>query len=252
MWKYFFAYESDLPPGSGFPPFSPQHLSWVFPALAAIAALLLLHRRLKPAGRRRMEMALGAAVFATYALRWTWGLAIGHFHWREMLPLHLCDATALAVALAAFTGWKPLKEFGYACGLPGAAVVFLTPGIGDYPVLHFNYLVFILDHSVLILLPLAWVVNGGFRPDWRRLPACFGFVAALAGVDRVVNRLVGANFMFLNAVPSDSFWAPAAAWIGPAYPLAMGALMVAVWVVLYLPWVVAARRAKGAPHDAQA
>jgi hypothetical integral membrane protein (TIGR02206 family) len=199
-----------------------------------------------------MEKALGAAVFAGYLLRWTWGLAIGQFHWREMLPLHLCDVSALAVALAAFTGWKSFKEFGYACGLPGAVVVFLTPGIGDYPVLHLNYLVFILDHSVLILLPLLWVVNGGFRPDWRRLPACFGIVTALAGVDWAVNRLVGANFMFLNTVPADSFWAPAAARIGPAYPLAMGALMVAVWILIYLPWTLAARRAKGASHDRQA
>ncbi|HAL74095.1 MAG TPA: hypothetical protein DCM45_03255, partial [Clostridiales bacterium] len=135
---------------------------------------------------------------------------------------------------------RPLfLEFGYACGLPGAVVVFLTPGIGPYPLIHFYYLLFIIDHVILMLLPLLWVTTGEHRPAWRRLPAVFTMVLVSACIAVIANHYVGSNYMFLNFVPDNTFWRVAAEWLGnPGYQLAMAGLLLVVWAILYVPWSI--------------
>ncbi|MEA4889051.1 MAG: TIGR02206 family membrane protein [Clostridiaceae bacterium] len=243
MWAYFWAYQTDLPADAGFDPFSRPHLTWVIAALTAIMILTCVHHKLMPAARRRMEGLLAVVLALTYMLRWIWALVIGHYQLNEMLPLQLCAVAAALDIAAVFSGKPVFREFGYSCGLPGAVVVFLTPGIGPYPVLHFYYLLFIVDHSLLILFPLIWIINDRFRPSFRRLPACFGIVLVMAGLDVGVNRLIGSNYMFLNFVPDHTFWKPIADRFGyPGYQLAMAGLLLLVWLILYAPWIAAARR----------
>jgi hypothetical integral membrane protein (TIGR02206 family) len=245
MWKYFFAYQTDLPPGSGFDPFSPQHLSWIIPALGAIILLVVIYRKQNKPVRRKMQYAFAITIAMTYILRWIWVVAIGHFQGSEMLPLQLSAVTSLINIAAVFSGKTLFKNFSYACGLPGGIVVFLTPGIGPYPVLHFYYLLFIVEHSLLILFPLIWIVGDKFRPDYRWLLPCFGMVLALTGIDILVNRWMGANYMFLSYVPENTFWKPLADWFGKyRYQFAMAGLLLFVWAILYIPWIIADRRRK--------
>lgn len=241
MWRYFWSYQTDLPPESGFEPFSAPHLAWVFTALALIALTAFLYHR-RPAARRRWERVLAVMLALTYILRWIWALLIGHYQAAEMLPLQLCAVAAILDIAAVFSRKAIFREFGYACGLPGALVVFLTPGIGPYPVLHIYYLLFIMDHALLVLFPVIWIISDGFRPKVRRLFVCFGIVLAMAGVDIWVNNRIGSNFMFLSDVPAGTFWKPIADWFGyPGYQAAMAGLLLLVWVLLYAPWVIAGR-----------
>ena len=178
-----------------------------------------------------------------YIFRWIWVALIGHYDPNEMLPLHLCSLSAIMEFIAVVSRKPLFKEFGYACGIPGAAVTFIMPGMGPYPLFHFYYMVFILDHSILILLPMLWIFGDGFRPDLRRLSRVFMILLAMASVDVVVNRLLGSNFMFINYAPDDTTLKAAADFFGnPGYQFAMGGILMILWVFLYLPWVIAKRK----------
>ncbi len=242
MWRYFWAYQTDLPPDSGFEPGSLPHLLWVSAALALILVTIIFYHQQSRTVRRKTEKALAIALALTYILRWIWVILIGHFQADEILPLQLCAISAMTDIAAVFGRKRIFREFGYACGLPGAIVVFMTPGIGAYPVLHFYYLLFIIDHSILILLPLIWIISEGFKPDYRWLLPCFGIVLVMGGLDVFVNNLIGSNYMFLASVPENTFWKPIADWFGnPGYQFAMAGLLILVWVMLYTPWIAAAK-----------
>ena len=243
MRQSFWAYQTDLLPGSGIAQFSVTHLAWVFTAGILVLATLLIYRRQAAARRRRMELVLAVLLAASYLLRWIWAAVIGHYYAAEMLPLQLCALSA-AMEIAAVLSRKPLlKEFGYACGIPGALVAFILPGIGPYPLWHFYFLLFILDHTILILLPMIWVWGDGFRPDVRRLLRCLAILLVMAGGDVVINARIGSNFMFLNFAPEDNSLKPVADIFGnPGYQFAMAALLFVVWGILYAPWIIIKRR----------
>ena len=258
MWRYFWSYETDLPPDIGVELFGTTHLTWVAIALLLIVLVCLIYRRLTPPARRRLQLTLAILMTGGYVLKWIWALLIHHYELTEMLPLHLCGLSAW-LELGAVLGKRPfLKEFGYACSLPGAAFTFITPGMGPYPLLHFYYIQFILAHTILLLLPILWVWGDGYRPDYRRLPRVFAFLLLLAGIAVVVNWQTGSNYMFLNYAPESTPLKPLADFFGnPGYQAAMAGLLFLIWVAEYVPWAVSARRhhagtgdaMKGQPHD---
>ncbi len=238
MWRTFWTYATDLPPGTELPLFGVQHIGWVSASLLLIGILVLIYRRLPVHRRRRMEIAIAVVMAAGYVLRWGWAAVIGRYNPAEMLPLHLCSLAAILEMAAVFSRKPLLKEFGYACGIPGAVVAMILPGIGPYPLWHFHYLLFIVDHLILLMFPILWIVGDGFRPSLRRLAKCFVILIAMAGFDIAVNHWIGSNFMFLHFVPEGVPLKPFSEKLGiPGYQFAMAGLLFVVWAVLYLPWI---------------
>jgi len=240
MWEYFWKYETDLPAGIGVAQFSKAHLTWTIAALMIIILAASLYRRQTIVLRRRMELVIAALLASGYVFRWIWVILIGHYDASEMLPLHLCSLSAIMEFIAVISRKPFFKEFGYACGIPGAIVTFIMPGMGPYPLWHFYYIVFILDHLILILLPVIWIRGDGFRPDIRRLARCLILLLGMAGVDVIVNTWINSNFMFLHYAPEGNFLKPAADFFSnPGYQFVMGGLLLIVWVFLYTPWIIA-------------
>ncbi len=243
MWDYFFTYAYDLPPGTELPLFGIRHIGWVSVSLVLITGLVLLHRRLSAPRRRRMEVAVAVVMALGYLLRWGWAAVIGRYYAAEMLPLHLCSLAAMMEMAAVFSRSPLLMEFGYACGIPGAVVAMILPGIGPYPLWHFYYLLFIVDHLILLMFPILWVVGDGFRPSFRRLVKCFALLLGMAGLDVLVNHWIGSNFMFLHFVPEGVLLKPVSKKLGvPGYQFAMAGLLFLVWGGLYLPWILRKKR----------
>lgn len=239
MWKYFWDYWTDMPQGMGVVQFGTVHLSWVFVSLALIFLIALLYKKQSVVIRRRIELTIATALIADYLVRWTWAGLIGHYYPAEMLPLHLCSLSVIIDIIAIFTKKTLLKEFGYACGLPGGLVTFLIPGMGPYPLWHFYYLLFVFSHMALIMLPVLWVWGDGFRPEFKRLRICIVILLVMAGVDVIINKLIDSNFMFLNYIPEDTILTAVANKLGsPFYQLAMGGIFIVVWALLYVPWLI--------------
>jgi hypothetical integral membrane protein (TIGR02206 family) len=239
MGKLFWAYETDLPQGSGFDMFSVTHCLWIVSSLLIVMLLAVMIHFLKPDRQLKIERILAVVITASYFLRWIWAALIGHYNPAEMLPLHLCAAAALAEVLAVYTRKSWLMDFGYACGLPGSLVAFIIPGVGHYPVWHFNYLMFTIDHMILILLPIVWIIHHDFRPDYHNLPHCLIVTILLAGFDYVVNPIIGSNFMFVSFVQPNTPLTAIGLRLGvPGYQLAMGLLLLLTWALIYTPWIL--------------
>lgn len=243
MWKYFWKYETDIPEGFGVAQFGPVHLAWVAVAVVFIIVMAIIYKKQSVAVRRRIELTISVFFVCGYVLRWIWAAIIGHYYPTEMLPLHLCSLSAMIDIAAIYSRKSLLKEFGYACGIAGGIVTFLMPGMGVYPVFHFYYLVFIMNHSFLILMPILWIWGDGFRPSVKRLGKVFLLLMGLVGVVVLVNELIGSNFMFLSYVPDGTPLTAVGNALGnPGYQFAMAGILFIVWIVLYTPWVIAKKK----------
>jgi hypothetical integral membrane protein (TIGR02206 family) len=249
--RNFWLYETDLPPGSATPNFGPQHWTWLGLVLLAIVVLAWIFARLSSQGRRRLIISLASLLAGGELARLVWVTATGHFSVVDDLPLHLSNL-AVFIELAALGRKRVLlKEFSYACCLPSALAALLTPAWGAYPVIHFAYLESVISHTILILLPILWIVGRSFRPESRRLPACFALLAWLALLAVVVNLMIGSNYMFLREPPAGTPLAVFARWCGnPGYIVPLIGLVLVVWLVLYLPWAIKSRRDLGQPPPA--
>lgn len=239
MLKYFWTYETDLPPDIGVVTFGVVHLTWVVVVLLMIFLTLQIYRRQTAVNRRRIQVAAAFLLVAGYIGRWIWAGLIGHYSIVEMLPLHLCTISVMVEFAVVITGRIIFKEFAYCCSLPGAISSLITPGMGLYPLLSYYYLQFAMAHMILILLPLIWVIVDGFRPDIRRFPACAALLLMFAGIAFTVNQIIGSNYMFLSFAPKDTPLEVFELWFGnPGYLIPTILLLFAIWFLFYLPWMI--------------
>lgn len=243
MFQYFFTYDSQIPQGLAVKNFSSTHFAWLAVTLALLVAALLLYRRQNGETRKKLLRGTALAIVALELLRTGWLLAVGHYELYRHLPLHLCGVMIVVEFLAVFTNKRFFKEFAYAAGLPGAAMALLTPEPSGYPLLNIQYLQSIVIHALLALLPLMLIVGDGFRPSLRMLPGNLALLAGLAAFCFGINFLLDSNYMFVRFAPADTPIALFDQWVGwPGYIALLIAMVFALWVLMYLPWELSARR----------
>jgi len=239
MLKYFWTYETDLPPNIGVATFGVVHFAWVAMVLLTIFLTLQLYRGQIAANRRRIQVGAAYLLVIGYIVRWTWAAIIGHYSIVEMLPLHLCTISVIVEFAAVLSDRVILKEFAYCCSLPGAISSLITPGMGLYPLLSYYYLQFAMAHMILILLPLIWVFVDGFRPDIKRFPHCAGLLLVFAGIAFAVNQMIGSNYMFLSYAPKDTPLEVFESLFGnPGYLIPTILLLFIIWFLFYIPWLI--------------
>ena len=236
VFRYFFTLPGGLPPGVGVEHFSPLHMLWLGLVLLFCIGMVLVFRGLDSSGQQSMLQACAGVLLAAEFLRIFWPAVVGQFDPRYMLPLHLCSIMVFIETAAVLTGRPLLMELSYCLGMPGAFFALLTPESTELPLLNLWYLLFILSHTLLFLIPVL-MLFAGFRPDWRRLPACFGVLMIIALVDGWVNRLLGANYLFLCSPPAGSLLDLFRGLPRSVYLLCALALLAFLWIFLYLPWL---------------
>ena len=87
----------------------------------------------------------------------------------ENLPLHLCDFSAIVIAIFLLTGFRPLFIFAYFWGIAGAGMSILTPD-SEFAFPHYEYLATMYGHSLILLAVVFSIVNLGQRPYLRDIP----------------------------------------------------------------------------------
>jgi hypothetical integral membrane protein (TIGR02206 family) len=239
--KYFFTYDADIPKGLEVKNFSPTHFEWLAVTAIVMVALILIYRRLNPEARIRFTKATVILILVLEIIREAWAASVGHYDVKRMLPLHLCGIMIPIELLAVFTNRKLLREFSFACGLPGALMALLTPEPSGYPLWNIQYLQSIVVHTLIALVPLLWICGDGFRPDIRMLPKNFALLLGLSGFCAVVNLALGSNYMFLCTAPADTpidLFNRLVGW--PWYVGLLLVLVFVIWVIMYLPFELAA------------
>jgi len=252
MFQYFFTYDAQIPEGLAVKNFSATHFAWLAVTLLAMAAAALFYRGRDAGTRKKLLRGVAVAIVALEALRTGWLLAVGHYELSRHLPLHLCGVMILVEFMAVYTDRRFFKEFTYAAGLPGAIMALLTPEPSGYPLWNIQYLQSIVIHALLALLPLLMICGDGFRPSLRMLPGNFALLMGLAALCFALNFPLNSNYMFVRFAPADTPIALFDQWVGwPGYIGLLLALVLALWLVMYLPWEIAAWRKRKALRGAR-
>lgn len=117
------------------------------------------------------------------------------------LPLYLCDVVSLVLACALITRRQRFAEMGYLWGIAGTVQGLITPTLyfsWDTP----EYYAFFAQHGGVPVAALALAFGTPLHPQ----PGAFQRAVFWSWVYMVVvygfNRLLGANYGFLNAKPA--------------------------------------------------
>lgn len=167
-----------------------------------------------------------------YAVFWRHGwLTIG-----DALPLNLCDWANAAVIVALVTGNQRAYELGYFWALAGTLQGLITPDTRfGFPEIRF--IIFSIFHAGIIAAVLYLTLAARMRPYLSRLPAVVGWTLLYAAIAGIADWLLGTNYGFLRAKPSNvSLFDFMPAW--PSYiPLLVGIGVVSL-LVFYAPFFI--------------
>lgn len=235
--KIFFTLKENLPAGAGFDLWGREHLSWLIIGAALGVALCAAYRRFDRKKRDRLRVIVGCAILLCEFLKNGNLIAQGAFS-VYFLPLHLCSLAVFFTFYHCLRPGKTAGNFLYSTCMPGAAFALLFPDWTAYPVFSYHSIVGFLVHFLLVTYPLMLVASGDLRPDPRRLPRCFGILAALSAVVYVFDRAVSANYMFLlEPAPGSPLEWFASILGSPGYLLGYLPMIAMVWLLLYLPFI---------------
>lgn len=213
------------------------HWCWLIGIAAAGVVLCVIHRRLSDRGRTVFRRSVALSMFGLYLLRQLI-IAIQGEYGPWCLPLHLCGMSLYIETLDSLIQKKFTRELCYAVCMPGALMGMLFADWIDTPVLNFLHISCSVFHGLMIIYPLLSLTSGDFRPNARRLPLCFGFLAAVSVPVYFFNRSFGTNFMFLSEPSPGSPLVWFEQWLGnPGYLLGFVIMIAIVWAVMYIPFI---------------
>jgi hypothetical integral membrane protein (TIGR02206 family) len=219
--------------------------------IAALAIALPLGARLFRRGRASGAVAivLGSVLLALKVGETGYALTAG-YDWRYLLPLHLCDAAAVAAGIMLLTRALFLYELAYFWGMAGTLQALITPALGlDFP--HPDFWFFFATHGLVVIGAVFATAALGLRPAWKSIPRVFGATAVLALIAAPVNWLLGTNYLYLCAKPPvASLMDYLGPW--PWYILTLVPVSLLFFALYYLPFWFAdslrSRKAGAATH----
>ena len=200
---YFWIIQEKVPAGLGFSLFHLPHLLWMGGILLAVLAVSISCRKWKETTVRRLLCILSWSMIVL-ELGKDLILGVTHQFRPTYLPLDLCGIS-IWIEFAAVRKPHPLLlELVYSLSLPGACLALLFPNWFSLPLWNFYSLHSFLLHGVLVMIPAVLLARHVLRPNWKRLPFCFGCLAAMSIPIAMVNRRFGTNFFFLSRSSAGS------------------------------------------------
>ncbi|HVT18969.1 MAG TPA: TIGR02206 family membrane protein [Thermoanaerobaculia bacterium] len=239
------------PPPAAFKLFGASHFAVLGLTVAIPAALVWLVRR-RGGERRVRPLARGlAAVLLVNDLgELAYSASLDPAHWREKLPLQLCDWVTFACVAALIWRRRTAFDLAYFWGLGGSLQAVLTPDLAeDFP--RFHFFTFHIAHSGIIVAVLFLTLGLGMRPYPRSILRAFLWIQLYLVIMAGVNRLLGTNYGYLCYKPAHAslldFLGP---W--PLYLASLQGLAVGLFFLLYAPYALADRLRARQESPAQA
>lgn len=241
-WEDFFIPQNQpAPAGSGFGIFSTVHLGVLAVLAVGVAVLVVSYRRAAPDRRRRLRVSVAWTVLMLEVLRQLAYLATGTYT-ADILPLHVCGFATFVVFVDAMRPNRWTGDFLYAMGWWGALAADLFPDWADWPILNIYTWQSFSIHALILGYVLMLLVGGDLVPDVRNLWRVAVLTTVFATVGALVNQMWGTNFWFLNTGAPGSPLQGIQELAGSFYVPVLIVLAALLWTVLYLPWLLRARR----------
>ncbi len=237
-FSQFFVSPEKLVPGSGFTLFGPFHITILLFIALFIFVFCCWYRKQTNVRQRCVLKHLAILTVVQEVIKDILIVAVGS-PLIQYLPLHLCG---LAMFFFFAAAWQPtpfVYELLYSLTLPGAIAALLFPNWTECPPMHFMCWHSFSFHTYLVLFVCLLLSTGQLRPNWKLLPRCFVFLIVLSIPIYFFNKLTDTNYMFLNVPSEGSPLVPLANLLGnPGYIAGTAALLILVWMIIYLPWTL--------------
>ena len=214
--------------------FGPVHLATIG-ALAAVGICLIrAGLAADERGRRRLRLALGLTILVLLLARHVWKAAMGLWAVQNDIPLHLCAIMAWVTIFGLWTRHPRALRLMYFLGVAGAVQAVLTPD-AEFGAVHLTFFESAGSHGAVVIAGVWAVMVEGYRPTARDPWIAFGLLNLYAAVVFPINRLLGANYLYLidkPPVPTILDYFPGWPWYIPLLePLAIG-----LFLLLWLPF----------------
>lgn len=238
----FFKTKETIPEGVGFTTFGATHLLWLLGFAFAIAAAIIIYRKLDAKSRNIMRIILGASVFFMENLKNIVAIVIGDFGVGN-LPFHLCGISVLLITFDIIKPTKIVRYFLYYLGIPGALLALLFPNWTVLPCFNFSHIHSFIIHILLVIYPLILVSGGEFLPDIKAMLKCILLLVCMAIPIYFINLLCDTNFMFLMEPETGNPLGLFEKYLGNhlwGFPV----LLPIVMFIMYLPILIAKKLKK--------
>lgn len=215
--------------------FSLEHISTLLIIMTLGVCLFLFRKQLRQTFFTRYFL---AGVLLIGELGYQIGvLTAGRWSVKSSLPLEVSDLAALLAAVMLLTRSRSLVAILYFVGIGGAVQALVTPDLGvSFP--HWHFVQFFATHGATVLACLYMVAAERVRPAYRTLWFAAGWLNLYGVLIFVVDRLIGANYLYLMRKPDISVLNFLGPW--PWYLLWVEALMLVEFHLLY--WLVRRRK----------
>ncbi|RBP06631.1 putative integral membrane protein (TIGR02206 family) [Rossellomorea aquimaris] len=223
--------------------FSVSHVVAVIVSFGCMIGLYVFRDRLSGSGKGVLKWLLVVLLVLSEALFQVWYLLNDQWDVAINLPFQLCSISLYLCTIMLITKNYRIFEISFFASMTGAFIAIVTPELFfGFP--HFRYFQFFLAHLAIVISCLYMVWIEGFTLTFRSMVRAFIALNLIAVIVFMVNRLVGANYMFLshkpyNASPID--------YLGeyPYYLLALEGVAVILFSLLYLPFYLFKNRKSG-------
>jgi hypothetical integral membrane protein (TIGR02206 family) len=224
--------------GEPFKLFGPGHLAVIGFLLLAVMSLPLIRKYWDERGKRIFRYSLIAWMMG-WEIAWqVWSYYDGSWSIQTHLPLHICALFSWLSMYMLATKNYSIYELAYFAGIGGAMQAIFTPDTGGFGFPHFRAYQIFASHSAIILAAMYMTIVEGYRPTLKSLKQIILWANIYMLVIFFVNMALGSNYMFISYKPTDfySVLDVLAPW--PWYILELEAMGIAIFALLYLPFLV--------------
>lgn len=244
MTRYF-DYNYDGPP---FELFGAGHLVALAIVVSIIVFLVFGWRDPSEDGKRLARRVL-LFVFVAAEISWhAWNVACGTWNLQQHLPLHACSISALAAIYVLLTRDYRVYEVVFFVGIAGASQTLVTPEAANYGLPHFRAIQTLWAHGMIVITLVYVTAIEGLRPTWASIWRTMVIANLYMVLVTGVNYVLGSNYLYTLRKPaSASLLDLLGPW--PWYLFWAEFLALFLFVLLYLPFAVADRRAATARSE---
>ncbi len=227
--------------------FCPEHVGMLITIAAAVTAGLLFLRKSSEKNASSVLCLLSVLAFTGEVIQDILLVSEGG-DILGFLPLHLCNLGLFVNLAASFTRGKIqsfFAEISIILIMPGAIGALLFPDWTYRPFWSYLPMLCFLTHSLLVFIPLAYLVRGSAKVSFRHFRYPYLFLAATVPPIYLLNIMTGQNYMFLSYPPAGSPLEWIYNFTGEGFYLAGLALLLTVILIIeYSAYTVARKAAR--------
>ena len=87
------------------------------------------------------------------------------YHWKEVLPFHMCDFSEIILAWFLLGGPKILFNIAYFWGIAGATMALITPDVTV--AMDLDYIFFFVGHGMIVIAVFYAILTLGNLPNFQ-------------------------------------------------------------------------------------